>query len=79
VGSLIDSSAFLTMIALITWTLLAVGALFCYELVRQNRRILRRLERAEARIETLAAYGAAGPRPFGERALRRSRISREQD
>ena len=68
----------LVTIALVfTWVALAFGGWFGYQLLRQNGRVLLRVEALEDEIEQIAA---AGDKPraktFGDRSLAGSRINR---
>lgn len=70
--------ASLVTIALVfTWAALAFGVWFGYQLLRQNGRVLLRVEALEDEIERIAAAGDT-PRaqPFGDRSLAGSRINR---
>lgn len=70
--------ASLVTIALVfTWAALAFGGWFGYQLLRQNGRVLVRLEALEEEIEQIAAAGdTPRVRPFGDRSLAGSRINR---
>lgn len=70
--------ASLVTIALVfTWAALAFGGWFGYQLLRQNGRVLLRVEALEDEIEQIAAAGdKPRARPFGDRSLAGTRINR---
>jgi peroxiredoxin len=78
-------SAFVGIAFVLTWAAVAFGVWLLYHLLRQNGRILLRVEALEAEIERLGSLresvgGQAGEesaaRPFGDRSLAGSRINR---
>jgi peroxiredoxin len=58
----------------VTWLLLAGGAWVVYQLLRQNGRLLNRLDALEQAFDALRAEGRASS--FGDRSLKGSRINR---
>lgn len=66
-----------TVVVVVTWAALACGGWFGYQLLRQNGRVLRRIEALEDAIDGSASEPTAGRRPFGDRSLKGSRLNRE--
>jgi peroxiredoxin len=64
----------LTTGLIVNWIALACGAMFVYQLLRQNGRVLARLDALEGELERSA--GRKPPPPFGDRSLAGSRINR---
>lgn len=65
-----------TVAFVVTWVALACGGWFGYQLLRQNGRVLRRVEAIEDELARNAEDGTSGARPFGDRSLAGSRINR---
>ena len=69
--------SFVLIALFVTWAALACGAWFVYQVVRQNGRLLVRLEAVENELAQMAtAGGTPRARPFGDRSLAGSRINR---
>ena len=61
----------------LTWAVLASAGWCLYQLLRQNGRVLLRLEAIEGKLDEIAREGGKlTARPFGDRSLARSRINR---
>lgn len=70
-------ASFVTIAVVFTWAALAFGGWFGYQLLRQNGRVLLRVEALEDEIEQIAAAGdTPRARPFGDRSLAGTRINR---
>ena len=61
----------------LSWLLLATGAWLLDRVLRQNGRLLMRIEALEREIDEIRAGGSAPARPFGSRSLAASRINRK--
>jgi peroxiredoxin len=75
-------SPFVAILFVLTWAAVAFSAWVAYNLLRQNGRMLLRVEALEAEIARLApvdapAEEAAARPPFGDRSLAGSRINRD--
>ncbi len=70
-------ASLVTIAFVFTWAALAFGVWFGYQLLRQNGRVLLRVEALEDEIEQIAAAGdTPRARPFGDRSLAGTRINR---